>query len=130
MTTLRRQQAPPPVLPRVRLPAPNEAGTRGMSTPDPPTRDGVPLRDRPQGHAPQSPAPQERRRRRHCWVDLTEHSTVGHAGEVEGLVLQWGVQDARGWVALVTYVIPSTGGDVTVQGWLPAARLRPEPGQK
>lgn len=86
---------------------------------DPPTRPGVPLKDRPIG-TEDPPAQQETapRRRRHCYVTRTGH------GDVEGLVLQW-AQDQRGWVALVVYVVPREGGDVTMQEWLPAAQLRP-----
>ena len=87
---------------------------------EPPTRPGVPLKDRPVGdHAgapPQSDQPT--RRRRHCYVTRPDHE------ELEGLVLQW-AQDQRGWVALVTYVVPREGGDVTMQEWLPADQLRP-----
>ena len=34
-------------------------------------------------------------------------------------------QDQRGWVALVVFVLERAGGDVTVQEWVPADRLRP-----
>lgn len=92
---------------------------RWVSSTDPPTRPGVPLKDRPLGDNESTPsqAPAKEARRRHCFVTLDE-------GETEGLVLQW-AQDSRGWVALVVYVVPRTGGDLTVQEWLPAAQLRP-----
>lgn len=38
--------------------------------------------------------------------------------------MQW-AQDQRGWVALVTFVAPQAGGDLTIQEWIPAAALRP-----
>lgn len=84
---------------------------------DPPTRSGVPLKDRPVGsESVPAPAPASARRK-HCYV--------AHAGgDLEGLVLQW-AQDARGWVALVVYVEPREGGDVTIQEWLPGGQLRP-----
>lgn len=47
----------------------------------------------------------------------------------EEVVLQW-AQDTRGWVALVVHVIPTVDGDLTVQEWVPASRLRPDSGQK
>lgn len=93
-----------------------------MTVPEPPTRDGVPLRDRPIAGETTESESTTHRRRRHCWVDLTDHDTT--AGEVEGLVLQW-AQDARGWVALTAYVVTRAGGDITVQEWVPANRLRP-----
>lgn len=99
-----------------------------MSATNPPTRDGVPLSDRPIGSRP-DPTPKPTTRRRHCWVDLTDHPTFSGAGEAEGLILQW-AQDERGWVALVAYVVPRPGADLTVQEWVPAARLRPAVGQK
>lgn len=82
---------------------------------DPPTRSGVPLKDRPVGSesAPAPPSP----RRKHCYVARA-------GGDLEGLVLQW-AQDTRGWVALVVYVEPREGGDVTIQEWLPGGQLRP-----
>lgn len=95
-----------------------------MVTP-PPTRPGVPLRDRPIGDEEPATSTAARRHRRHCWIDLTGHPTYASASETEGLVLQW-AQDARGWVALVVYVVPASGGDVTVQEWVPAAKLRPD----
>lgn len=86
---------------------------------DPPTRSGVPLKDRPVGSesapAP-APAPASARRK-HCYVARA-------GGDLEGLVLQW-AQDTRGWVALVVYVEPREGGDVTIQEWLPGGQLRP-----
>jgi len=45
-------------------------------------------------------------------------------GLAQGLVLQW-AQDQRGWVDKVVFVLEQAGGDVTVQEWLPADRLRP-----
>lgn len=99
-----------------------------MTVPDPPARAGTPLRDRPIGGV----APAEsttKSRRRHCWVDLTEHPRFSDAARAEGLVLQW-AQDTRGWVALVVHVIPTVDGDLTVQEWVPASRLRPDSGQK
>ena len=93
---------------------------------DPPTRDGVPLKERVRpGSAPsQEASPAGGGRRRHCWVDLTGHRELSHPGEVEGLILQW-AQDGDGWVALCAFVLPRSGGDLTVQQWVPAARLRP-----
>lgn len=76
------------------------------------------MRDRPVGDNPPAAATAAQpARRRHCFVALD-------GGEVEGLVLQW-AQDERGWVALVVYVLPRHGSDLTVQEWLPAAQLRP-----
>lgn len=92
------------------------------STPPPPARDGVPLKDRPRGPEDRS-APAAGPRRRHCWVDLTGHPHLQHQGETEGLILQWAQDD--GWVALVAYVYPRPGGDMTIQEWIPAHRLRP-----
>ncbi|MEN3123843.1 hypothetical protein [Janibacter sp. LM] len=88
------------------------------STPqDPPTRPGIPLRDRPVAGADVSTPATSARRTRHCWVRID--------GErFEGLVLQW-AQDERGWVALVVFVQPRPGGDVTVQQWVPASDLQP-----
>lgn len=71
------------------------------------------------GQAAAPPAAvQTGQRQRWCLVDHPLH------GSAQGLVLQW-AQDGRGWVALVVFVLEQEGGDVTVQEWLPAARLRP-----
>lgn len=84
----------------------------------PPARPGVPLKDRPIAEGPPvKPASGGQPRRRHCWVDHPE-------GSREGLVLQW-AQDQGGWVALVIYVVPRSQGDLAVQEWVPAVRLRP-----
>lgn len=84
---------------------------------DPPTRAGTPLRDRPVAGTDGPEREPSPRRTRHCWVSI--------AGErFEGLVLQW-AQDERGWVALVVYVQPRQGGDVTVQQWVPSKDLQP-----
>lgn len=40
-------------------------------------------------------------------------------------MLQWAREDGPGWVALVAYVLSREGGDVTVQEWVPAGRIRP-----
>lgn len=53
------------------------------------------------------------------WIGL-----VPAPSRFEGLVLQW-AQDERGWVALVVYVQPLPGGDVTVQQWVPSQALQP-----
>lgn len=96
-----------------------------VGVPDPPTRPGVPLKDRVSSAAGEQQAPPSiGKRRRHCWVDLTGHPAYSRDGKVEGLVLQW-AQDERGWVALVAYVVTQPGGDVTVQEWVQAARLSP-----
>lgn len=97
---------------------------RPSPSPDggPPTRAGIPLKDRAVGDTATDSSPPRvdpaTRRRRHCYVTRPDHE------ELEGLVLQW-AQDQRGWVALVTYVVPREGGDVTMQEWLPADQLRP-----
>lgn len=96
---------------------------RRVNASDPPTREGTPLRDRPTGSGP-APDPPSRERRRHCWVDLTDHPTFSSEAEAEGMVLQW-AQDERGWVALVVFVITRPGADLTVQEWVPRSRLRP-----
>ncbi|MCB0893654.1 MAG: hypothetical protein KDB51_17850 [Propionibacteriaceae bacterium] len=85
----------------------------------PPVRAGIPLKDRPaNGVAREEPAPADApARQRWCVVNHPVH------GLAQGLVLQW-AQDQRGWVALVVFVLEQAGGDVTVQEWLPAARLR------
>lgn len=38
--------------------------------------------------------------------------------------MQWARDDDAGWVALVAYVLEQEGGAITVQEWVPAARLR------
>lgn len=79
----------------------------------------MPLKDRPvNGVARDEPVPAESpTRQRWCVVNHPEH------GSAQGLVLQW-AQDQRGWVALVVFVLERAGGDVTVQEWVPADRLR------
>ena len=89
---------------------------RRIMTPPPPTRAGVPLKDRPTGN--QSPPAATPRRRRHCWLTREDGT------ETEALVLQW-AQDGAEWVALVAHVIPRPGGDLIAQEWAPATRLRP-----
>ena len=79
------------------------------------------MKDRPvNGVAREEPAPADApARQRWCVVNHPVH------GLAQGLVLQW-AQDQRGWVALVVFVLEQVrGGDVTVQEWLPADRLRP-----
>lgn len=85
-------------------------------TAPPPTRPGVPLKDRPTGDQPLPEAAP--RRRRHCWLTREDGT------ETEGLVLQW-AQDGAVWVALVAHVIVRPGGDLIAQEWVPATRLRP-----
>lgn len=92
---------------------------------------GVPLKDRPVVHGAGWPdqasdaradesEPVGRGRRRHCWVTLPDHE-----GEIEGMVLQW-ASEPGGWVALTIYVLEGApGGPLSVQAWVPAARLRP-----
>ncbi|MCW4600195.1 hypothetical protein ON003_00150 [Janibacter hoylei] len=90
------------------------------TSPPPPTRSGVPLKDRPTGaDEPQRPDGGPVARRRHCWV--TDLDGVEH----EGLVLQWAQEGAGEWVALVAYVVSQPGRDRTVQEWAEARRLRP-----
>ena len=36
-----------------------------------------------------------------------------------------GAQDERGWVALVTFVVPQAGGDLSIQEWIHVTGLRP-----
>lgn len=85
----------------------------------PPVRAGIPLKDRPvDGIAREGPVSGVTRRRRWCMVNHPVH------GQAQGLVLQW-AQDERGWVGLVVFVLEQAGGDVTVQEWVPADRLRP-----
>ena len=64
---------------------------------------------------------------RFYFESLTHRKALSYLGYglAQGLVLQW-AQDQRGWVALVVFVLEQVrGGDVTVQEWLPADRLRP-----
>ncbi len=87
----------------------------GMGIP----RRGIPLRDRPvvtgRAEVPR-PDPASPGRQRHCVVDQPD-------GQWQGLILQW-AKEHSGWVALTIYVRPGPGGDVAIQEWIPAARLR------
>ena len=80
---------------------------------------GVPLRDRPLG------TPGIRLRAaptRHCWVQGPKE----HPGPWPGVVVQWRQEPgARGWSALVVYVVLDGPDPATVQAWVSSAFLTP-----
>ena len=89
----------------------------------PPSRRGVPLKDRPvagPGTPPQATGRAERAR--HCWVDSATGDEVAHAG----LVIEWR-RRTEGWSALVTYVVDDQGSPVIVTQWVDGVLLRPAP---
>ena len=92
--------------------------TGGMT---PPTRGGVPLKDRPVAGAPHA-ATGHSQRARHCWVESATGDEVAHPG----LVIEWR-RAGEGWSALVTYVVEEGANAVVVTQWLDGALLRPAP---
>jgi len=87
----------------------------------PPSRGGVPLKDRPvAGPGVQTKAAGQAQRARHCWVDSATSDEAVHAG----LVIEWR-RGSEGWSALVTYVEDDQGSPVVVTQWLDGALLRP-----
>ena len=94
--------------------------TGGMT---PPSRGGVPLKDRPiAGPGARVQSVNRPRPARHCWVASATRDDVPHAG----LVIEWRKRDADWW-ALVTYVVDEDGAAVVVTQWVSADLLRPVP---
>ncbi len=66
-----------------------------------------------------APAPAERTAAVHCWV-LTPRD-----GARPGVLLAWR-REGRGWLGRAAYVLlDAEGRPVLVDGWVPAAALRP-----
>lgn len=92
------------------------------AAPPPPTRRGVPLKDRPTDTATGRPPPATAPGKRHCWVSGPAESP----GPWPGLILEWQRnQEAGAWRARMTWVVDEGPEPVLVQQWLPSGLVRP-----
>jgi len=88
-----------------------------VSTPPPPTRPGIPLKDR---HDPGA-APASSALPRHCWVT----GPADAPGPWPGVLTSWRRATDGSWQALVTYAVAPEGESTVITQWLAQGLVRP-----